>query len=283
MPANCPKCNSPLIANKAGRMYCKPCASKRGKSVRAKGNEGQRMAARVINACPDCIGKTNLLLDNHTIKWIREHHELFGPGIRKCKTCGGTGQDPGLDCVVSGISQRRKWDKGVPDLTVTLPCSECDGHPVANSMDHGRRVVLSCPTCNGTGKRTLRGEEKTLANLPKWLWGRGPKRPPAAWWWHTLEGVRCDCGSEIRDDYIYTCTCEHCKGTGWLSHPHDFLMIRRIADHEAKYDWLVLILDDNSPYPEGDVRLDTLLYNPRDDHAPVIGIYRADKWARAVT
>ena len=239
----CNTCNSPLIANKRGVLYCKPCASKRGKSVRAKGNTGQRSAAAVL-------------------------------------------RDAGLDVQITGIAQRRACDKSVPDLTVrvrtgTITDPECPNDRLADQPHYS----------------TLRGEVKYLASLPKWLWPcpvcagfgdmglcpackgagrRGPMRPPALWWWDVLEGVRCK-------RYPGTCQdtdCSDCHGTGWLAHPHDFLMLRRIAKPgEAAYEWLVLV---GAIHPGG-LRGKSLMTIENDnEHHGAIWVYPADEWAGAI-
>jgi len=84
--------------------------------------------------------------------------------------------------------------------------------------------------------------------------------------------VRC---RMCMSDEHCTTNCDTCHGTGWLSHPHDFLMLKRIAKPgEAAYEWLVLLKQMTTtmqdvyciPHPE------------RGD----IYVYPADKWARAV-
>ena len=208
-------------------------------------------------------------------------------------------------------------------LTVTLPCPHCDNGLIESSpeatRERGVNLCASCPACHGTGKRTLRGEEKTLASLPKWLWPclncggggktmqpctcspqdgfegcsecdggwtldtcpackgsgrRGPKRPPAEWWWDVLEGVRClECGGEGG----WVAPCESCSNTGYTSHPHDFLMLKRIAKPgEAAYDWLVLVIDKHPDAP-----LEPAQIISCGGKADNIHVYPADKWARA--
>jgi len=224
----CNTCGAELIANKRGVMYCKPCASKRGKSVRAKGNTYQREAAA----------------------FLTEH---------------------GLHTLNTGIGQRRRSDKDVPDLS-SFP------------LWPDRSILI-------------RGEEKTLASLPKWLWPcpecegtgakvwdftcpackgsgrRGPMRPPALWWWDVLEGVRCwYCKGDGVEPNSMRAQCCICKGTGWLSHPHDFLMLKRIAKAgEAAYEWLVLTF-------MLECYQDSALYQIEPD----IWVHPAAEWARAV-
>ena len=252
----CNTCGAEMIANKRGVLYCAACASKRGKSSRAKGNTYQREAAA----------------------FLTEH---------------------GLHTLNTGIGQRRRSDKDVPDLS-SFP------------LWPDRSILI-------------RGEEKTLASLPKWLWAcpdcggsgkyadkytygrcggdyepcpfcagsghRGPMRPPAAWWWDVLEGVRCPSvvdGKHLTaaDKVKAGLSTEDCgcHGTGWLSHPHDFLMLKRIAKPgEAAYEWLVLVLNPLA-HVDGfgshdDLRLWTIAAT-KDSRE--LYVYPADKWARAV-
>lgn len=210
----------------------------------------------------------------------------------KCRACigkasrakGNRGQreackvltDAGLDCVVSGISQRRAWDKGVPDLTVTIR----DRRPNQDLHDANGNVTAEWNCID-----ILHGEVKCRADLPAWLWGRGPKRKPSAAWWEWLEGVRClECGG----DGGWVAPCESCDNTGWVSHRHDFAMIRRTARRgEAAYDWLVLT-QKWGPHtlPGWDRAIDEtlhILFHPRDateEHNSIV-VIPADKWARA--
>jgi len=187
-----------------------------GRASRAKGNRYQREAAAFLNEC-----------------WA------------------GTG----WECTVTGIYQRRAKDKSTPDLTVTGLCKSCGGEGHVDHFDGWEQ----CAQCHGTGTRTLRGECKGSKSLPLYLWRctecggdghewisdmhsrpcprchgsglRGPKRKPREEWWRILEGVRCESckgsGQWPSLPGINERHCAICHGTGWLSHPHDFLIVKR--------------------------------------------------------
>ena len=220
-------------------------------------------------------------------------------------------QSCGLDVDIVG-SDQTIHARGL-HLTVTLPCKRCGGdglrHDVFRYDYYGQQAFLPpdvsrpysevgcCPDCKATGKRTLRGEEKTLASLPKWLWPcpvciemefkpgqcavcngsmrRGPKRPPAEWWWDVLEGVRClECGGEGG----WVAPCESCSNTGYTAHPHDFLMLKRIAKPgEAAYEWRVAAKAVDMP-----VGITVMNLAPPPGYKHILQIADAAEWARAV-
>ena len=201
------------------------------------------------------------------------------------------------------------WKKAT-GLTVTLPCHIC-----------GVATGQHSEYCSKGISDTLRGEVKYRADLPRWPWAcpacgghgniydysanddlsqqcptckgsgrRGKQAKPRDDWWRILAGVRCPNivdGKHLtaRDVGLPTWECDLCHGTGYVQHPHDFLMMKRIANAgEAAYEWLVLVkMNDvlcNGLMPPPIERV--LVHPTKLITHDLICIYPAADWARAV-
>jgi len=246
-----------------------------GRASRAKGNRYQRDACNFLNAAWAGTGWECTVTGIYQRRWQdNATPDLTVTGVVECTTCNGSGYVPRRNGEKGGICRDclpeyggsgepgemrvtlRGECKGAKDLPLYLwRCPECEGHGTADGepMPSPSAFTYACARCKGSGLR-------------------GPKRPPRKEWWTILEGVRCNDGAAFHHAGRNS-ECIICHGTGWLSMPHDFLIVKRYGAKPA-CDWLVLVKEMAPAIISG-------LCIPRDGHCD-IHVYTAADWAAAI-